>query len=219
MKHSAFLKAVCLLLALNLAACASHSPSVDENTPPPVFPRSVLVLPPQNNTNEPMATYSYLSTISRPLGEAGYYVYPVAVIDNFLKENGLPTPAEMHSISLNKIDEIIGAESVLYITIERYGQEYRIIQSQTIVEANAELVSVKTGEVLWTGHVREQQSNDNSSSLSNMLIQAVADQIINSSYDAAHKLTRQANFNLISGHKGLPLGPLYDPLAGEDTNK
>jgi hypothetical protein len=27
------------------------------------------------------------------LAEKGYYVLPVAVIDQFLKENGLPTPA------------------------------------------------------------------------------------------------------------------------------
>jgi hypothetical protein len=37
------------------------------------------------------------------LAEKGYYVLPVAVIDQFLKENGLPTPAEMNGIPLEKI--------------------------------------------------------------------------------------------------------------------
>jgi hypothetical protein len=40
--------------------------------------------------------YIYLSTLTKPLAEKGYYVLPVAVIDQFLKENGLPTPAEMN---------------------------------------------------------------------------------------------------------------------------
>jgi len=37
-------------------------------------PRSILVLPPVNNTVEVDAPYIYLSTISRPLAEKGYYV-------------------------------------------------------------------------------------------------------------------------------------------------
>jgi hypothetical protein len=45
----------------------------------------------------------YLSTLTKPLAEKGYYVLPVAVIDQFLKENGLPTPAEMNGIPLEKI--------------------------------------------------------------------------------------------------------------------
>ena len=65
-------------------------------------PRSILVIPPVNNSVEVNAPYIFLSTISRPLAEKGYYVFPVAVIDRFLKENGLPTPIEMNGIPLDK---------------------------------------------------------------------------------------------------------------------
>ena len=44
------------------------------------MPRSILVLPPLNNSLEPVAPYIYLSTVTRPLAERGYYVFPVAVI-------------------------------------------------------------------------------------------------------------------------------------------
>ena len=54
------------------------------------MPRSILVLPPLNESVEVNAPYSYLSTVTRPLAECGYYVFPVAVIDAFLKDNGLP---------------------------------------------------------------------------------------------------------------------------------
>ncbi len=84
-------------------------------------PRSILVIPPLNESVDESASYGYLSTVTQPLAEMGYYVFPVAVIDQFLKENGLPTPGEMHDIPLDKIDEIIGADAVLYITIKEYG--------------------------------------------------------------------------------------------------
>ena len=59
------------------------------------MPRSILVLPPTNESTEVMAPYIYLSTVTRPLAEQGYYVFPVAVIDSMMKENGLSSPEEM----------------------------------------------------------------------------------------------------------------------------
>lgn len=204
-----------LLVLIVLALCVVFSAKAAAQEGPSVLglPRSILVLPPVNNTTEPMAAYSYLATVSRPLVEAGYYVYPVAVIDNFFKENGLPTPDDMHSAPLTKIREIIGADAVLYITLERYGQEYLLVTSQTIVEATARLVDTKSGAELWSGRVRETRSSNSSSSLSGTLFNAIADQIIQSSSDAAHGLSRQANYRLILGRRGMPRGYLYHRLA------
>ena len=123
------------------------------------LPRSVLVLPPLNQSVHVNAPYGYLSTISEPLAEAGYYVFPVAVVDAFMKENGLPTPGEMHEVPLDKFAEIFGAEAVLYVTIEDYGQKYQVVQSTTIVKARAELVDVATGTPLWQGRVQVAQSS------------------------------------------------------------
>ena len=52
-------------------------------------PRSILVLPPINESTDTRGTYGYLSTVTKPLAEMGYYVYPVAVVNQFMKENGL----------------------------------------------------------------------------------------------------------------------------------
>ncbi len=203
-----------------LTSCASvERDNRDENFIPTNLPLSILVLPPLNNSNEPLASYSYLSTISDPLVEAGYYVFPVAVIDVFLKENGLPTPAEMHSISLEKIDEIIGADAVLYITIERYGQEYQVLRSYAQVEAKAALVDVASGERLWEGRTKvvDSSNDSNNNSLAGMLFNALADQVINSSSDRSHKLSRYANRQMLLGPRGLPIGPLYEKpeITGE----
>jgi hypothetical protein len=43
-------------------------------------PRSIVVIPPKNNSIEVNASYIYLSTLTEPLAEKGYYVLPVAVV-------------------------------------------------------------------------------------------------------------------------------------------
>lgn len=171
-------------------------------------PRSILVLPPLNESVDESATYGYLATITQPLAELGYYVFPVAIIDQFLKENGLPTPGEMHTISLDKIDEIIGADAVLYITIKEYGSKYQVISSTTIVAAEAELIDVKTGTSLWTHSVRTQSSSGSRNSVAEMLVGAIVDQIVNTKLDAAHLASRTANTTLLSlPDQGLLPGP------------
>ena len=60
-------------------------------------------------------------------------MFPVAVIDAFLKENGMPTPGEMHKVSLARVREVTGADAVLYVTLEDWGQHYNVVSSQTVV--------------------------------------------------------------------------------------
>src|SRR5277367_3202624 len=111
-------------------------------------PRSIVVLPPLNQSTDIKGTYSYLSTVTRPLAEMGYYVFPVAEVDELMKENGLPTPYEMQQAPLDKIGQIIGADSVLYVTLRQYGTKYEVISSVTTVTADAKLVDVKSGLTL-----------------------------------------------------------------------
>ena len=172
------------------------------------MPRTILVLPPLNDSNEPAGSYAYLSTVSKPLAAAGYYVYPVAVIDAFLKENGLPTPYEMHSAQLDKIRDVLGAEAVLYLHLRNYGQHYNVISSDTVVSIEARLVDTQTGETLWQRDISERNgSSSNGDGLEAHLINAIVSQVIDSSSDSAHKLTREVNEKLFSKHYGLPRGP------------
>jgi hypothetical protein len=182
------------------------------------IPKSVLVLPPLNQSVEVNAPYAYLSTITRPLAECGYYVFPVAVVDALMKENGLPTPAEMHSVSLNKIREVFGADAVLYATIEEYGQKYQVLSSVTIVKARVSLVDVATGTTLWEGTAQAAQSSgDSGGGLIGMLVTAAVSQIVGTALDPAHALAYQANAQMIfNDHSGLLLGP-YNPGYATDT--
>jgi len=208
-----FLLLPCLILIAS--GCATTAP-YDYTAFKRSRPRSIVVIPPTNNSIEVNAPYIYLSTLTRPLAEKGYYVFPVFVIDYFLKENGLPTPAEMNGIALDKIGEHIGADAVLYVSIEEWGQKYQVLQSVTKVHAKLRLVDVKTGELLWDSTARAEESSGGND-LGSMLVNAVIDQILDSTIaDPTPGLARQANNAAIDSHvRGMLDGPYKRPTAQE----
>jgi len=136
---------VLALAALGFSGCA-NTPPYDYTNYRAHPPRSILVLPPLNESTSVQGTYSYMSTVTWPIAELGYYVFPVAVVDQFLKENGMPTPGEMHQVPLNKVAEITGADAVMFITLDQYGSKYHVINSATVVQLSARLTGCcKTG--------------------------------------------------------------------------
>ena len=200
---------IVLALLILVTGCATVEPynyqAIEEHAP-----RSILVIPPVNNSVEVNAPYSYLSTITQPLAEKGYYVFPVSVIDTFLKENGLPTPAEMNNIPLDKIDEILGADAVLYVAIDDWGQKYNILSSVTVVKGHIKLVSVKSGALLWDAPIAAQYdpNGGNNSGLVGALVGAVVSQIAGEIKDYTPQTARMANnLAIFSKQRGLPNGP------------
>jgi hypothetical protein len=191
-----------------LAGCATKKP-YDYTNFRAHPPRSVLVLPPLNQSTDIRATYGCLSTVTAPLAEMGYYVFPVVVVDHFMKENGLPTAGEMHQAPLDKIRDVFGADAVLYLNIKQYGSKYQVISSVTTVTLDGKLVDTKTGLVLWEGSATLQQS----SSSGNLLVDLIAapiEQAVNSSSDQAHNVSGAVNFQLLATKDhGLLYGPYF----------
>jgi hypothetical protein len=178
-------------------------------------PRSIVVLPPLNESTDLRGTYGYLSTVTRPLAEMGYYVFPVVLIDHFLKENGMPTPGEMVQAPLPKIREVIGADAVLYITLERYGTRYLLLSSTTAVVAHARLVDTRTGTLLWEATLEAQQGSGSSGNILADVIGAALAQVIGQSTDQAHTVAGQANAQFTVKGRGLLYGP-YSPKYGQE---
>jgi hypothetical protein len=210
--------AVVRLLTGLLAAGCAVAPPRDYRAYREHLPRSIVVLPPLNESTDVNAPYVYLSTITRPLAECGYYVFPVAVVDAFMKENGLPTAGEMQGVPLEKLRSVLGADAVLYVTVESWGQKYRIVSSDTVVKARARLVDTLSGTTLWTGTAFAQQSSSaGQSDAIGMLIGAIMTQVIASFTDPAHDLARAANSAMVLDQEvGLLLGP-YSPGYDRDT--
>jgi hypothetical protein len=179
-------------------------------------PTSILVLPPTNQSVEVNASYSVMSSITTPLAAAGYYVYPVAVVDTYFKENGLPTPADMHSVPLDKLDEVFGADAVMYLDVKQYGQDYNIISSNSEVDVDAKLVDTDTGLTLWEGRAYGNKSSAEGNSgggLIGLLVTAAVAQAVGTTVDAAHGIAVQANQQMILGGDGLLLGPYHEGQA------
>ncbi|KWK76035.1 hypothetical protein WM16_12990 [Burkholderia ubonensis] len=177
-----------------LSACAQPAKRPDYTAFKKSQPRSILVLPPLNETSDVAATYGMLSQMTLPLAEAGYYVVPVAVMDETFKQNGLANAAEIQETSPAKLREIFGADAALYAKVSKYGSVYQVIDSTTVVTASAKLVDLKTGDVLWQGEGR-----------------AAVKQVAHSLTDEAHDVAGLTSKRLLSA--GSPNGLLYGPRS------
>ena len=202
-----------LALVLALGGCAASSQNIDYTAFRASRPRSILVLPPLNNSPDVRATYSFLSTVTRPLAEDGYYVFPVALVDQTFRENGLANAGEMHEVPLNKLREIFGADATLYITVTQYGPSYMLLNSEIRVTAKAKLVDNLTGQLLWSGAATASDSeggNNSGGGLAGALIYALVKQVAGSIGDQGHTVAHVTSQRLLQVR---PNGLLYGPLS------
>lgn len=207
------------LAALSLALCVScgtRGPTVTAafvDAPP----RSILVLPPLDQTLETQATYVTYAAVARPLVELGYYVFPPAVVDGLMRDNGLPSPVEMHGVPLAKLDEIFSPDAVMYITVTRWGTSYQILNSVTEVAMSARLLDAKSGELLWEGEsILQDSSAAGQTSLAGLLIGAVASQVASSVADESPRLARAATWRLLGPRDSrLARGPYHPEFAAQ----
>lgn len=211
MKSKIYLNILSGLTALILVSCATPK-NYDKFRAANV--KSILVLPPKNQSTDIRGTYSFLSTVTKPVAEKGFYIFPVSIVDQMMKDNGLPSANEMHEVSLKKIKEILNPDAVLYLNLEQYGSKFVVIESQTTVAASGKLVSTASGEVLWTGQIVKTVSSSNSGGgLAGMLIGAVVSQAVNSTVDHAHDVSIIASQELfMTEGQGLINGP-YLPTS------
>ncbi|MDM9596487.1 DUF799 domain-containing protein [Pseudomonas guariconensis] len=208
------LVSVCVLALLT--GCAERK-TIDYTAYKQSRPKSILILPPLNESPDVKATYSMLSQVTYPLAEAGYYVMPVALVDETFRQNGLSTPADIHQLPPNKLYEIFGADAGLYVTVSDYGTRYMVLSSATVVTASAKLVDLKSGTTLWTGSASasSEEGRQNQGGLIGMLVTAAINQIISNVQDDAgypiagitssRLLTPQPNGGILYG----PRSPKY----------
>lgn len=175
-------------------------------------PHSVLVLPPINNSVEVIAPYSLMSQVSQPIAESGYYVFPVTLVQQTFRSNGLTEATDIHAVPVQKIHEIFGADTGLYMTIEEYGTSYVILSSETVVKVSATLVDLRSGVVLWqdtaSASSAEQRGNSGGG-LVGMLVEAALNQIIETVTDRGFDIAAMSANRLlfVEDHNGLLYGP------------
>lgn len=173
-------------------------------------PRSLLVLPPINESTDAEAKGHYMTTIEMPLALHGYYVFPVELVSEIMKQEGVYDTELLYSMPLDRFYEYFGADAVLYTHIEAWDVSYVVVASTLTVSIRAEIFSTKSSEQLWgyTGTVKVDLSGGSygNDTLSGLVAKALATAINTAAADYV-TYARQANRRFI---QTMPVGPYHE---------
>ncbi|RBA23217.1 DUF799 domain-containing protein [Herminiimonas fonticola] len=207
-----------LLLAcffvLSISGCATQMQKKSDYTALRTeAPRSILVVPVINRSVEVNAPDYFLSTISRPLAERGYYVFPVHLVKRMMEDDGLGDANMVHVGEPQQLGKMFGSDSVMYVTIERWDAQYIVFATTVTVELKYVLKSTSSGQTLWQNSqklVYQPQNNNSGGGLAGLIAQAVTAAIAKAAPNYV-PLAQQANMQAINTKgQGLPAGPYID---------
>lgn len=156
---------LCLLMipvVMLLAGCVTAPPAKDLSRFQAAAPRSVLVVPVVNRSVDIAASDYFLSTVTIPLAEKGYYVFPVHMVKRVLEDDGLSDADLVHSAPAEKLGSLFGADSILYVTIESWDAKYYVLNTTVTVQLAYLLKDGKSGETLWEHRQRMVYTPNNS---------------------------------------------------------
>lgn len=176
-------------------------------------PNSILVLPAKNTTTSVDATNNFRYTITKPLAEKGYYVFPVHLVDSFFKSENLTDSEIIRNIPVSKLKEIFNPDAILYVDINAWDTGYTVITSNVDVGLSFSLVDANTGSEIWqnNAYAYSYQGLDTGNGIIGLVISAIAT-AINTGTDYT-KLAYVANS---AGTANIPYGK-YHSLHGIDS--
>ncbi|MCS6294467.1 MAG: DUF799 family lipoprotein [Nitrospira sp.] len=112
---------------------------------------SILLLPTLNKSGAPEAGQAFDVTLSRPLIERGYYVFPAIAARMLLQQAGMNLENPTH-IELSTLRSLTGADAVLYVTVTEWERVW-MLTSLIRVAAEYRLVDTTTGHEIWKSTV------------------------------------------------------------------
>jgi len=112
-------------------------------------PLSIVILPPINMSTAADAKEYYSTTIAEPFAESGFYIYPIEVVADIFKYEGIYDSGNIENISPAKFKEYFGADAVCYIRILKWDTSYFVIGGSITVSFSFKVVSTKSGNTLW----------------------------------------------------------------------
>lgn len=183
-----------LIIMILFSGCTNTPQPYDYSSFLKSKPKSILVVMPTNESLDIKGSAATLANTILPLSEAGYYVFPPALVNETFKHNGVNEAKEIRNIPLEKLKEIFGADAVLYINIKNYGNNYSVIASSTEIELDAELIDINSSKTLWSKNTKfVKSSGDSGGGLIGMLVTAVITQIANETTDKAYEASMITN--------------------------
>ncbi|HZD55029.1 MAG TPA: GNA1162 family protein [Candidatus Aquicultoraceae bacterium] len=205
-----------------LAGCATV-PKKDYAAFQAADPHSILIVPVVNRSVDVNAPDYFLSTLTIPVAERGYYVFPVDMVKHLLEDDGLADADLVHSADPTKLCSMFGADSVLYVAIQRWDARYLVLTTQVTVDFDYRLKDCRTGDLLWTerkGMVYSPQHNQSSGNPLADLVAMAVSAAITKGVPNYMPMARQVNDQVFAypQGRGLPAGP-YLPEYRKDYDQ
>ncbi|ASM39351.1 DUF799 family lipoprotein [Campylobacter sp. RM12327] len=191
-----FLIFLSFLTLFLFSGCATKEPDIyDYSNFLQSRPKSILVVMPKNESLEPKAATAILANAILPLSEAGYYVFPVTLVNETFKSNGIFSGEDIAQIPLNKLREIYLADSVLFIDVKDYGSRYALLDTQITIEISVKLIDLNNGNLLWDRSEKIIQSASNgNNNIIGMFITAMVAQVVNTVTDNSYNVAKTTDF-------------------------
>lgn len=193
-----------------LAGCVT-APAYDFSAWEAAPPRSILVVPVVNRSLDVDASNYVLSTLTVPLAELGYYVFPVNTVKIVLEQEGLYEPEQIRNLEPARLASLFGADAVLFVTINRWDAQYVVISTTVTVEFDYEMLR-NDGTRIWHANKAmryspEQQNQQGAHPLAVLISAAIAAAVTRAAPNYL-PLTQQANTQVfILEPTKLPPGP------------
>ena len=220
MKNRLFIYTTLLFTLILLNGCAGTTPTTKGSEFSKMYeeqPRSLLILPPMNESSDAEAKGYYMTTVEIPFAQMGYYVFPVQMVSDIMKQEGVYDTELLYNMPLNKFYEYFGTDAVLFTKIKEWKVSYAVIASSLTISIESTIVSTKTSEKLWTytGTVVVDLSGGNSGGggIGGLIASAIATAINTAAADYVD-YAKMANRRIILT---LPAGP-YNPLYMHDQD-
>lgn len=204
------MKAWSCLLALALAGCAAQ-PKIERDLSAfkAAQPRSILVVPAVNKSLDVDAPNYLLTTLTVPLAEKGYYVFPVHTAKTVLEQEGFFDGEQVHKQPPAALAQLFGADAILYVTINRWDAQYAVLATTVTVDFDYRLVA-KDGTEIWKANKKMAYSpqQQNTGSLIGNLVAAAVSAALERAKPNYMGLTRIANNQVIMMEPtAIPNGP------------
>ncbi|MCP4971207.1 MAG: hypothetical protein GY932_11535 [Arcobacter sp.] len=211
---------IAVLSMMVLTGCAPSQSQISKGSLYPKIyskhPKSILVLPAKNTTTSVDATDHFRYTISKPLSEKGYYVFPVHLVDSFFKSENLVDAELIRSIPVSKLKEIFNPDAILYVDINAWDTNYAVVSSSVDVGLSFSLLDANTGEEIWqnNAYAYSYSGLDGNNGLIGLVVSAIQ-VAINTATDYT-KLSHVANK---AGVYGLASGQYHPKFLKDNEEK
>jgi hypothetical protein len=200
-----------ILCALLLGGCVTmQTPDLTAFRAHP--PRSIVVVPIMNESLDSAAPAVLTPSLTMPLAERGYYIFPIYLTEMLLRDMGLTEPGLIHQLPPSRFNELFGADAALFVTIKEWSTADTVPSSSVVIRANYKLIDTRTGTTLWQGTQRVARNSGNGGG---GILGAVIAAAIHSLATDYKPLALQANGTAFLPPYGLPAGP-YHPEFGKD---